>query len=126
MRSRDKIGTKGRGEGNSMAIRQKQKGASLELQKGWFRLVFRYGGQKFQRALNTQDLEEAEGLRCRVAENLKLLKKGRLDYQPGDDLITLLLSDGRLNTAPVATRHVSLGTLLKDRSEERRVGKECR
>jgi integrase len=97
-----------------VAIHQRARGASLELQKDWFRVVFRYNGQKYQRALNTQDPEEAEGLRSRVAENLKLLKRGRLDYQPGDDLITLLLSDGKLNSAPVASKHVSLGALLKD------------
>jgi integrase len=107
-----------------MAIHQRTRGASLELQKDWFRVVLRYNGVKYQRALNTQDPQEAEGLRSRVAENLKLLKRGRLEYRPGDDLVTVLLSDGKLNSAPAVARQVSLGRLLKDYRKRSTVGKE--
>src|SRR3954454_3901742 len=86
---RGAVGTSGRREGIGMA--------SLELQKGWWRIVLRYGGKKHQRALDTRDRREAEAMRLRAEENLKLLKRGRLAYRPGDDLITLLLSDGTLN-----------------------------
>src|SRR5207247_5557346 len=63
------------------------------------------------------DKKEARDLKTRVEENLKLLERGRLAYQPGDDLITLLLSDGKLNVPVHAEKQVT-------RSEERRVGKE--
>jgi hypothetical protein len=52
--------------------------ASLELQKGWYRIVFRYDGKKYQRALETQSKKEAEGQKHRIEENLKLLERGRL------------------------------------------------
>ncbi|HEV3236869.1 MAG TPA: tyrosine-type recombinase/integrase [Gemmataceae bacterium] len=107
-----------------MAAQQKAKGASLEIQKGWYRIVFRYSGQKFQRALNTQNRDEAEGLRSRILENLKLVKSGRLDYQIGDDLISVLLSDGKLNAAPKASKPGSFGGLLKEYRRNINVGKE--
>jgi hypothetical protein len=53
--------------------------ASLELQKGWYRSVFRYGGKKYQRALDTRSEREALGLRARAEENLKVLERGRLE-----------------------------------------------
>ena len=47
--------------------------------------MLRYAGQKHQQALDTEDEKEALALRSRVEENLKLLKRGRLEYQAGDD-----------------------------------------
>ncbi|HMF14136.1 MAG TPA: hypothetical protein VKE94_17590 [Gemmataceae bacterium] len=73
--------------------------ASLEIQKGRYRIVFRYGGEKFQRALDTDSKKKAVAAKMRVEENLELLRRGRLAYDPQrDDLATLLLSDGQLNT----------------------------
>lgn len=98
--------------------------ASIEKQKGRWRIVLRYGGQKFQKALDTENEGEAETLRLRVEENLKLLKRGRLAYQSGDDLITLLLSDGKLNGTPVVAKQVTLGDFFKQFKENRPPGKE--
>src|SRR5207302_1189501 len=50
--------------------------ASIECQKGRYRIVLRYAGQKHQRALDTQDEREALALKSRVEENLKLLRRG--------------------------------------------------
>lgn len=98
--------------------------ASLENQKGWWRIILRYGGQKHQKALDTQDQQEAETMRLRVEENLKLLRRGRLEYRPGDDLITLLLTDGKLNAEPAVEKQVNLGDFFKRYQDERPPGKE--
>jgi hypothetical protein len=99
--------------------------ASLEKQKGNWRIVFRYGGQKFQRALTTTSEKEAKAMKARVEENLELLTRGRLSYSPeSDDLVTILLSDGRLNSLPPAQKATTLGTLLKEYRAQPQVGKE--
>ncbi len=98
--------------------------AAIELQKGWWRIVFRYSGQKYQRALDTCDQDEAKALKARLEENLKLLRRGRLHYQPGDDLITVLLSDGKLNAVPKVAKAVTLGEFFKQFQANRPPGKE--
>jgi integrase len=98
--------------------------ASLELQKGWWRIVFRYAGQKYQRSLDTQDRGEAEGQKSRLEENLKLLKRGRLAYTAGDDLVTLLLSDGRLNVRPEVQKPLNLKQFFEEFKNGRPPGKE--
>src|SRR5436305_1852395 len=99
--------------------------ASLEKQKGLWRIVFRYGGKKFQRALATENEKEAKAMKARVEENLELLTRGRLSYSPEcDDLVTILLSDGRLNSLPAAQKATTLGTLLKDYRSQAQVAKE--
>jgi hypothetical protein len=88
--------------------------ASLEKQKGNWRIVFRYGGQKFQRALTTTSEKEAKAMKARVEENLELLTRGRLSYSPeSDDLVTILLSDGRLNSLPRYTERIHIKHLLR-------------
>ena len=98
--------------------------ASLELQRGGWRIVFRYNGEKFQRTLETQDRGEAETQKARIEENLKLLRRGRLHYEPTDDLVTLLLSDGKLNANPAVVKRVSLGDFFKRYQANRPPGKE--
>jgi integrase len=75
--------------------------ASLEQRGGRFRVVFRFGGRKFQHPLKTD--QEGETLSClgRLEENLRLLERGRLVLPPGADLPTFLLSDGKLAHKPV-------------------------
>src|SRR5262249_52902817 len=68
--------------------------------------------------------KEAEGLKARLEENLKLLKRGRLAYNHGDDLVTLLLSDGKLNAPPEVQRPVNLQQFFDQFKEGRPPGKE--
>src|SRR5262245_20648498 len=99
--------------------------ASLENQKGWWRVVLRYDGQKFQRGLETQSKREALEQKARLEENLKLLKRGRLAYNPEtDDLITVLLSDGELNATPEAKKRLGLGDFFTQFKANRPPGKE--
>lgn len=72
--------------------------ASLERQTrgGNFRIIFRYDGRRLSRTLKTSDRTEAESVRHRFEENLRLLDRGRLTIPADADAITFLLSDGRL------------------------------
>jgi integrase len=99
--------------------------ASLEIQKGRYRIVFRYGRKKFQRALDTDSKKKAVAAKFRVEENLELLRRGRLDYNSErDDLVTLLLSDGHLNGPHQAKKRLTLGEFFKDYQARRPNGKE--
>ena len=53
--------------------------ASLELRKGKYRVVFRYGGQKFSRSLRTEDEHKAKLSLARLEDNLSRLELGTLD-----------------------------------------------
>ena len=55
--------------------------ASLEFRSHAYRIIFRFGGKKFQTPLKTADRKEAEGCLGRVEENLRLLERGRLGHQ---------------------------------------------
>jgi integrase len=96
------MGTKGWSQGNDVA--------ALEFRQGWYRIVFRYRGQKFQKSLETQAESKALQLQARLEENLELLRRGRLQFA-GGDLVTFLLSDGRINEEPVVNTQ-TLGQLL--------------
>lgn len=74
--------------------------ASLEFRSNHYRLVFRYGGKKYQHALKTDDQKEAEGCLGRLEENLRLLERGRLELPPDAELAVFLLSDGKVNGRP--------------------------
>src|SRR5262249_9323907 len=92
--------------------------ASLELRSERYRIVFYYGGAKFQQTLKTSDPGEAEGCRARLEENLRLLERGRLQLPPDADLPTFLLSDGKVAAKPpVATAVLTLEDLCKSYAE---------
>jgi len=82
--------------------------ASLEQRSGRFRIVFRFGGQKFYHALSTDDFDDAEACRVRLEENLGLLERGQLELPAGTDLPVFLLSDGKLNGKPAAPKPLTL------------------
>jgi hypothetical protein len=82
--------------------------ASLERRGGRFQIVFRYDGQRFRHALDTQDEATAAGSLARLEENLQLLNRGRLELPANVDLPIFLLSDGRLNGKPVIAQSLTL------------------
>lgn len=71
--------------------------ASLERRSDRFRLVFRFGGRKFQYPLGTHDEREALSCLHRLEENLRLLNRGRLELPAGADVPTYRMSDGKLS-----------------------------
>lgn len=75
--------------------------AWLETEKsGRFKVCFRYGGQRYKKALRTDDPDDAHALLGRLEENLRLLERGRLELPAGADLAVFLLSDGKLSARP--------------------------
>ena len=106
----------GQREGNDVA--------TLEKRRGGYRLVFWYQSERFQGAIKTEDKREAERIRARVEGNLKLLQEGRLEYRSDDDLFMLMISDGKLNTKPEATKRISIGEFFEQYQANRPPGKE--
>ena len=90
--------------------------ATLESHYGRFRIVFRFAGQKFCRSLQTENERSARAALARMEDNLARLKMGRLILPPGADLVTFLLSDGRLEQKPTykADKFRTLGELLDE------------
>ena len=70
--------------------------ASLERRNGKYRIVFRYGGQKFSRSLLTDSARTAELSLAKLEDNLARLSLGTCDVPEGVDVATFLLSDGKL------------------------------
>jgi integrase len=86
--------------------------ASLELRSNRYRIVFRFGGMKFQTPLKTTEPKEAQGCLARLEENLRLVERGRLLPPPDSDLGTFLLSDGQLSKKPTVANVVTLEYLV--------------
>ncbi|MGL4462537.1 MAG: hypothetical protein ACRC1K_10300 [Planctomycetia bacterium] len=79
---------------------------------GHYHLCFRFGGKKFRRTLDAGDGKSAEATRLRFEENLILLERGRFEFPPDADLITFLLSDGKLAAPPVVASSPLLGDVF--------------
>ncbi len=74
--------------------------ASLEKRGRSFRIVFRYGGIKYARALeHSRTRKPPQATLARLEDNLHRLELGTLTPPDGDDLAGFLLSDGRLKQA---------------------------
>jgi hypothetical protein len=78
--------------------------ASLEQRNGRYRIVFRYGGQKFQRSLKTKDPGEAGTIAAQVERKLSLLEEGHVSVPDGADFLPWMISDGRQEQKPVVPR----------------------
>src|SRR5437870_5369143 len=77
-----------------------------------YRVRFRFGGRPFKRSLKTGIRSEAEAVRGRVEETIRLLERGRLELPVGADPGTFIISDGKLSVKPVAERVLTLGQLI--------------
>lgn len=89
-------------------------GLSQDKRSGnWF-IFFRFGGKIFNRSTSTQDQGEAEAIRTRVEQRLRLLEQGLVDVPPEANLWEWLKSDGK-RTAPLnlAPRHPTLSEVIK-------------
>jgi integrase len=88
--------------------------AWLEQKKsGTFHLIFRLGDEKFRRSLKTKCSREASARHLRVEENLRLVDAGRLQIPDNADLVTFLLSDGKLNQQARAPKRTRIGKLYQ-------------
>jgi integrase len=80
---------------------------------GVYRIRFRYGGRHFMRSLKTKDAREADALRARADENLRLIERGRLELPDGADVGLFVLSDGKVDRKATLPRAVTLGELFR-------------
>ena len=67
---------------------------------GHFKICFRWGGKKKRKSLPVTDSKSAEAILLRFEENVALLERGRLELPPSGDIMTFLLSDGKLAASP--------------------------
>jgi hypothetical protein len=79
---------------------------------GYFSLCLRIGTKRFKRSLQTKNEKHAELLTARVEENLLLVERGRLEIPQTADVVTFLLSDGRLQGAIKIPENVTLRALF--------------
>lgn len=71
--------------------------AWLEQKKsGQFSVVFRFGEEKFKRSLRTKPSKEARAAKSRIEENIRLVERGLLTLPEDADVVSFLLSDGRV------------------------------
>lgn len=57
---------------------------------------FRIGKQRYSRSLRTDHVEEADAAVACVKENLRLVERGRLEIPPDADVISFLISNGKV------------------------------
>ncbi|PHQ31380.1 hypothetical protein CEE69_31410 [Rhodopirellula bahusiensis] len=88
--------------------------AGIELRNGRYNIIVRFGGKRFVRSLKTNDHDAALSRKLRVEENISLIESGRLQLPAGSDLMTFLLSDGKLNKKPVAKASLTLSALFTE------------
>jgi hypothetical protein len=88
--------------------------ASLQFDKasGRFRIRFYCGDTEYKRSLQTKDEAEAQAVKVRVEETLRLIERGRLEIRPGADPARLVLSDGKLIGKPVIEQVLTLDDLF--------------
>lgn len=86
--------------------------AWLEKRGEKYRIKFRHGGRSHQVALDTGDESEARGDLARLEENLRLLKRGRIELPAGGDLGLFLVTDGKVTGKPAAVRETTVGDVF--------------
>jgi integrase len=85
--------------------------AWLEQRGKQFHLGIRLGNRKLKRSLQTCDAQEAQEVVARVERRLRLLELGDLVMPDGSDVMTFLLSDGKLTQPTRITAGLSLAAL---------------
>lgn len=87
--------------------------AWLEQRGNQYHLGIRFGSQKLKRSLQTNDPKEAQDLLDRVERRLKLIDQGDLVIPSDADLLTFLLSDGKLTRPVEVSAGITLGDLCQ-------------
>lgn len=81
---------------------------------GPFQIVFRYGKQRIKRSARTKDEQEATQLAVRVDRKLRLIEQGDLALPDNADVVTFLLSDGKLTSPLQPQRMMTLTRMFAD------------
>lgn len=85
--------------------------AWLEQRGKLFHLAFRIGDRKFKKSLKTANPNDAASMATRIERRLALIEQGDLSIPPDADLMTFLLSDGKLARPVELTGGITLKTL---------------
>lgn len=88
--------------------------ATVEQRNKRFRLIFYFAGQRYSGALRTAERREAEAIAGSVNRTLMLLEQGLLEVPEGADLVSFVLSSGKLAEKPKAPTIRTLAE-LRDR-----------
>tara|TARA_R110002073_G_scaffold8027_20_gene44907 strand:- start:12113 stop:13354 length:1242 start_codon:yes stop_codon:yes gene_type:complete len=88
--------------------------AGLEVRNNRYNIILRFGGHRFVRSLKTSNEDAALAKKLRVEENVALVESGRLTIPEGADVMTFLLSDGKLDKKPIIKSSLTLQQLFLD------------
>ena len=91
--------------------------ASLEKRGDTYRVVFWFANQKYSKSLKTSKKSDAETRLLNLEETIRLVECGRLQIPDDADLVTFLLSDGKLQQQRTKQRDpkpVTLKSLFDD------------
>lgn len=86
--------------------------AGIEQRNGRFNVIFRYGGKRYVRSLKTADETRALMRRDEIQETIDLVERGKLTVPEGGDVVTFLMSGGKVLSLPKVTQHFKLSTLF--------------
>ena len=89
---------------------------------GAYHVVFRIGKDKYRRSLKTKIHREALSRKHRIEENIRLVEIGRLAVPADADMVSFLLSDGKLNDRVSGQKRMQLGKLYATRPQLRSSG----
>ncbi|MGE0529460.1 MAG: tyrosine-type recombinase/integrase [Bdellovibrionales bacterium] len=84
---------------------------SLELRSTHYRLVFRFRGKKYSHTLKTNNRHQAEILLGGVEKTLWRLEQGLLELPLGADIVSFVLTDGKVSHKPEQAKVLTLETL---------------
>ncbi|GAB5407463.1 MAG: hypothetical protein Aurels2KO_56940 [Aureliella sp.] len=88
--------------------------ATLEKRGKMYRIIFRFGGERFTRSLNTDRESAARLALAQVEENIRNVELGLLSIEEGDDVPSVLLSSGerKRKAKPTAMRSPTVFSIL--------------
>src|SRR5689334_14647196 len=80
---------------------------------GNYFICLRIGDERFRRSLKTTVEKEADGAVATVEENLRLVERGRLEIPSDADVVSFLISNGKVVAPIVVQEQVTLKELFK-------------
>ena len=87
----------------------------LDARNNRFLIRFRFAGVEYKRSLKTDDEVEAQTIRLRAEETIRLLERGRLELPEECDVAAFILSDGkRTAIAKVSVEYLCVGSPPRD------------
>jgi integrase len=83
--------------------------AFVEQRGDWFRIIFRYAGQRYSHTLKTKDPSVADGLKGGIEKTLMLLEQEVLQVPEGIDVLPFVLGNGQIKNHQAPPEKASNG-----------------